>query len=102
MNEMNERPFILLLLLFQVVTFYLRDAMTVEDFLAASCLKKGLNPAEHFVRVKKRRDMANLKYFVPHRSDLIETYVRESFLFFFPVIVSLRASRRPCCDLMLD
>ena len=49
--------------------------MTVEDFLAASCLKKSLNPVEHFVRVKKRRDMPSPKYFVPHRSDLIETYV---------------------------
>ena len=58
-----------------MVTFYLRDAMTVDDFLAASCLKKGLNPAEHFVRVKKRRDMSGAKYFVPHRSDLIESYV---------------------------
>ena len=63
----------------QVVTFYLREGMTVEDFLAASCLKKSLNPAEHFVRVKKRRsaaaDMSSQKYFVPHRADLIETYV---------------------------
>lgn len=57
------------------MTFYLRDAMTVEDFLASACLKKGLNPGEHFVRVKKRRDMQSIKYFVPHRSDLIETYV---------------------------
>ncbi|XP_071747174.1 protein still life, isoform SIF type 1 isoform X11 [Lepeophtheirus salmonis] len=59
----------------QVVTFYLNDAMTVDDFLAAGCLKKGLNPVEHFVRVKKRRDMPNQNYFVPHRSDLIETYL---------------------------
>jgi hypothetical protein len=49
--------------------------MTVEDFLASACLKKNLNPVEHFLRVKKRRDMPNQKYFVPHRSDLIETYV---------------------------
>ena len=27
-------------------------------------------------RVKKRKEMPNLNYFVPHRSDLIETYVR--------------------------
>lgn len=49
--------------------------MTVEDFLGAACIKKGLQPVEHFVRVKKRRDMPAMKYFVPHRSDLIETYV---------------------------
>eukprot|EP00095_Tigriopus_kingsejongensis_P000341 maker-scaffold194_size270518-snap-gene-1.24 protein:Tk00341 transcript:maker-scaffold194_size270518-snap-gene-1.24-mRNA-1 annotation:"protein still isoform sif type 1" len=60
----------------QIVTFYLRDAMTVEDFLGAACVKKGLQPVEHFVRVKKRRDMPNMKYFVPHRSDLIETYLQ--------------------------
>lgn len=60
----------------QIVTFYLRDAMTVEDFLGAACIKKGLQPVEHFVRVKKRRDMPAMKYFVPHRSDLIETYLQ--------------------------
>ena len=62
-----------------MVTFYLREGMTVEDFLAASCLKRSLDPVEHFVRVKKRRGEHNsgssLKYFVPHRADLIETYV---------------------------
>ena len=58
-----------------MVTVFLRDAMTVEEFLAAGCLKKGLSPVEHFIRVKKRREMPNLNYFVPHRSDLIETYL---------------------------
>ena len=63
-----------------MVTFYLREGMTVEDFLAASCLKRSLDPVEHFVRVKKRRGEHNSgsgsqKYFVPHRADLIETYV---------------------------
>ena len=66
------------------MTFYLREGMTVEDFLAASCLKKSLNPVEHFVRVKKRRSAggdhvpSSQKYFVPHRADLIETYVSSS------------------------
>ena len=59
----------------KVVTVFLRDAMTVEEFLAAGCIKKGLSPVEHFIRVKKRRDMPNMNYFVPHRSDLIETYL---------------------------
>ena len=49
--------------------------MTVEEFLAAGCIKKGLSPVEHFIRVKKRRDMPTMNYFVPHRSDLIETYL---------------------------
>lgn len=49
--------------------------MTVEEFLAGACSRKGLNAMEHFVRVKKRRDMEDHNYFVPHGSDLIETYV---------------------------
>lgn len=60
---------------------FLRDAMSVEEFLASACSRKNLNPTEHFVRVKKRRDMEDHNYFVPHRSDLIETYVSFSFSF---------------------
>lgn len=56
-------------------TVYLRDAMSVEEFLASACARKNLNPMEHFVRVKKRRDMEDHNYFVPHRNDLIDTYV---------------------------
>lgn len=54
---------------------YVKDAMSVEEFLASACARKNLNPTEHFVRVKKRREMEDHNYFVPHRSDLIETYV---------------------------
>lgn len=57
----------------------LREAMSVEEFLAAACARKGLAPMEHFVRVKKRRDMEDHNYFVPHRSDLIDTYVSTCF-----------------------
>lgn len=49
--------------------------MTVEEYIASACIRKNLNPMQHFVRVKKRRDMEDHNYFVPHRSDLIETYV---------------------------
>ena len=49
--------------------------MTVEEFLAMACGKRGLNSAEHFVRVKKRREMDNSNHFVPHRTDLIDSYV---------------------------
>ncbi|KAJ2947004.1 hypothetical protein O0L34_g16349 [Tuta absoluta] len=56
-------------------TVNVRDGMTVEEFLAAACARRTLNPLEHFVRVKKRRDMEDHNYFVPHRSDLIETYL---------------------------
>ncbi|XP_015436410.1 PREDICTED: protein still life, isoforms C/SIF type 2 [Dufourea novaeangliae] len=58
-----------------LVSVLLRDAMTVEEFLASACNRKNLNPMEHFVRVKKRRDMEDHNYFVPHRTDLIETYL---------------------------
>jgi T-lymphoma invasion and metastasis-inducing protein 1 len=57
------------------VTVYLREGMSVEEFLASACARKSLNAMEHFVRVKKRRDMEDQSYFVPHRNDLIETYV---------------------------
>ncbi|CRL06594.1 CLUMA_CG019614, isoform A [Clunio marinus] len=57
------------------VTVYLRDSMTNEEFLASACVRKNLNPMEHFVRVKKRREMEDHNYFVPHRNDLIETYL---------------------------
>ncbi|XP_025159733.1 protein still life, isoform SIF type 1 isoform X8 [Harpegnathos saltator] len=59
----------------RLVSVFLRDAMTVEEFLASACTRKSLNPMEHFVRVKKRRDMEDHNYFVPHRTDLIETYL---------------------------
>ncbi|XP_055686220.1 protein still life, isoforms C/SIF type 2-like isoform X19 [Lutzomyia longipalpis] len=56
-------------------TVHLRDAMSVEEFLASACARKNLNPMEHFIRVKKRRDMEDHNYFVPHRNDLIDTYL---------------------------
>ncbi|PSN39251.1 hypothetical protein C0J52_11022 [Blattella germanica] len=49
--------------------------MSVEEFLVSACGRKNLNAMEHFVRVKKRRDMEDHNYFVPHRTDLIETYL---------------------------
>ncbi|ODN06327.1 Protein still life, isoforms C/SIF type 2 [Orchesella cincta] len=59
----------------QVVTVPLKDAMSVEEFLVSACARKGLAPMEHFVRVKKRRELPDTNYFVPHRSDLIDTYL---------------------------
>lgn len=66
---------------------YVREAMSVEEFLASACARKNLNPTEHFIRVKKRREMEDHNYFVPHRSDLIETYVSETFTAFYTCIV---------------
>ncbi len=53
----------------------LKEGMTVEEFLVTACARKNLAPLEHFVRVKKRRELPDTNYFVPHRSDAIETYV---------------------------
>lgn len=63
-------------------TVYVRDSMSVEEFLASACARKNLNCTEHFIRVKKRRDMEDHNYFVPHRSDLIETYVSAALDYF--------------------
>lgn len=76
------------------VTVYLRDSMTNEEFLASACIRKNLNPMEHFVRVKKRREMEDHNYFVPHRNDLIETYV-SCFGSFFRLIKLTKT----CCHL---
>ncbi|XP_026328741.1 protein still life, isoform SIF type 1 isoform X5 [Hyposmocoma kahamanoa] len=56
-------------------TVGVREGMSVEEFLAAACARRTLNSLEHFVRVKKRRDMEDHNYFVPPRTDLIETYL---------------------------
>ncbi|CAH1128391.1 unnamed protein product [Ceutorhynchus assimilis] len=56
-------------------TVFVRETMSVEEFLSSACARKNLNPSEHFIRVKKRKDMEDHNYFVPHRSDLIETYL---------------------------
>lgn len=70
------------------VTVFIRDSMTTEEFLASACIRKGLNPMEHFVRVKKRRDMEDHNYFVPHRNDLIETYVSWSCMMLLMLIMT--------------
>ncbi|KAK2715335.1 protein still life, isoform SIF type 1-like isoform X2 [Artemia franciscana] len=59
----------------QSVNVAIRDGMTVEEFLSAACNRRGVNPAEHFVRVKKRRNMDASNHFVPHRGDPIDSYV---------------------------
>ncbi|XP_035711020.1 protein still life, isoform SIF type 1 isoform X3 [Folsomia candida] len=59
----------------QMVTVSLKDGMTVDEFLTCACGRKNLVATEHFVRVKKRRELPDTNYFVPFRSDLIETYV---------------------------
>ena len=48
---------------------------TVEDFLNKICLEHELAPTEHFLRVKKKKEMPDSKFFVPQRSDLLDSYV---------------------------
>jgi T-lymphoma invasion and metastasis-inducing protein 1 len=73
---------------FQSATVILREAMSVEEFLASACSRKNLNPMEHFLRVKKRKDMEDHNYFVPHRTDLVETYVSSSLSIFICVLTA--------------
>lgn len=80
------------------VTVYLRDSMTNEEFLASACIRKNLNPMEHFVRVKKRREMEDHNYFVPHRNDLIETYVSHKLM--CSSTFKFNLSPLPSCTLM--
>ena len=63
------------------------DGMNVDELLTIVSLKEGVNPAEHFVRIKKRKDMSTLKYFVPHRTDLIDTYVSNFIVFLLLIII---------------
>ena len=62
------------------VTVNVVEGMTVDDALTVAAIKEGLSPVEHFVRIKKRKDMSTNKYFVPQRTDQLETYV--SCIFF--------------------
>jgi len=76
----------------QSATVILREAMSVEEFLASACSRKNLNPMEHFLRVKKRKDMEDHNYFVPHRTDLVETYVSTTLeTAFSPILFSAQS-----------
>lgn len=79
----------------QLVSVFVRDAMTVEEFLASACNRKNLNPMEHFVRVKKRRDMEDHNYFVPHRTDLIETYVSILYNAYCVKLIERKDTQKP-------
>lgn len=73
--------------------------MSVEEFLASACSRKNLNPMEHFVRVKKRRDMEDHNYFVPHRTDLIETYVSNILKYIMPLKYYYRCRTAYTCHM---
>ena len=49
---------------------------SVEDFFAKVCLEHEMTASEHFLRVKKKKEMPDSKFFVPQRTDLIDNYVR--------------------------
>lgn len=80
----------------QSATVILREAMSVEEFLASACSRKNLNPMEHFLRVKKRKDMEDHNYFVPHRTDLVETYVSTARDDFFTYTILFSAQSYFC------
>ena len=66
---------------------------TVEDFLNKVCLEHELAPSEHFLRVKKKKEMPDSKFFVPQRSDLLDSYVS------FPVLHFTSKQARPASGL---
>ena len=48
---------------------------SVEDFFNKVCLEHEMTASEHFLRVKKKKEMPDSKFFVPQRTDLIDNYV---------------------------
>ena len=64
---------------FQIVKCTMKKNATVEDFLNKVCLEHELAPSEHFLRVKKKKEMPDSKFFVPQRSDLLDSYVSSPF-----------------------
>jgi len=56
---------------------------TVEDFLNKVCLEQELTPSEHFLRVKKKKEMPESKFFVPQRSDMLDSYVSKCLNFMY-------------------
>lgn len=59
----------------KIVKCTMKKNATVEDFLNKVCLEHELAPSEHFLRVKKKKEMPDGKFFVPQRSDLLDSYV---------------------------
>ena len=78
------------------VTVNVIEGMTIDDVLTVASVKEGLSPVEHFVRIKKRKDMSTNKYFVPQRTDQLETYVSGvSQGFFCPIFRQVQTSISP-------
>ena len=69
---------VLYIFFFQIVKCTLKKSGTVEDFLGKVCFEHELAPSEHFLRVKKKKEMPDSKFFVPQRSDLLDSYVSPS------------------------
>ena len=53
---------------------------SVEDFFAKVCLEHELTASEHFLRVKKKKEMPDSKFFVPQRTDLIDNYASHDII----------------------
>lgn len=60
----------------KIVKCTMKKNATVEDFLNKVCLEHELAPSEHFLRVKKKKEMPDSKFFVPQRSDLLDSYAQ--------------------------
>ena len=63
---------------FQIAKCTMKKNATVEDFFNKVCLEHEMTASEHFLRVKKKKEMPDSKFFVPQRIDLIDNYVSKN------------------------
>ena len=70
-------------ILFQIAKCTMKKNANIEEFFNKVCLEQELTSSEHFLRVKKKKEMPDSKFFVPQRTDLIDNYVSPIFVLFF-------------------
>uniref|UniRef100_T1ITC4 T-lymphoma invasion and metastasis-inducing protein 1 n=1 Tax=Strigamia maritima TaxID=126957 RepID=T1ITC4_STRMM len=75
----------------QTTSVYVRDNMTVEEFLLIACSKKQLLASDHFVRLRRNQDSDDC--YVPHRNDLIENHTYESAEICAKILYQVELSR---------
>jgi len=62
-------------ILFQIAKCTIKKKSTIDEFMNKVCLEHELSSPEHFLRVKKKKEMPDTKFFVPQRCDLLDCYV---------------------------
>lgn len=59
----------------QSVMIFVTNDTVANHLLIAACVKKNLNPVEHFLRIKEHEDTPDEEFYVPPRQEVIDTYV---------------------------